>query len=88
MQYHESCSLDTIKNAVSKFKNLQIISIENQAGKSEGGEHIKLLVSEEKLNEMESHIQKFLKRGFAQSVSVSELAKRTLLSEYPILARL
>lgn len=80
--------MDTIKNAVSKFKALQIINVSSATGKCDGEEHITLLITEEKLNEMESHIQKFLKRGFSQSVSVSELAKRTLMSEYPILARL
>ncbi|EAS00429.1 male sterility protein (macronuclear) [Tetrahymena thermophila SB210] len=88
IQHHESCSLDTIKNAIQKYKHFKLIRTYTDADKSGAEENILLLVNEEKLNELETHIQKFLKKGFSQSGSVSDLAKRTLLSEYPILARL
>lgn len=52
-------------------------------------EIVELAMPEEKIKAMEDHIKKFLKDSFAKSVnSPIELARKSVLLDYPFMAKL
>ena len=51
------------------------------------------MVSEEQLKNLEDHIQKFMKNSYAKTVSSplnspNEMARRTIIIDYPFMAKL
>lgn len=92
LEHYESCSQDTIKNALIVFKQWEIINIlkENVAppGK-EKAEIVKLLAKEEKLRNIEDHLKKFQKYIFAKTVTTPiDVARKSILVDYPFMAKI
>lgn len=55
LDHYEACSLETIKNAIKTYASLGIINV--RAGKEP---KIEIIAPEEKLNELETHLRKFI----------------------------
>lgn len=50
---------------------------------------IELAITEDALNSVQDHIRRFLKNSFAKSVnSPIELARKTMLIDYPFMAKM
>mmetsp|Transcript_5722 Transcript_5722/g.4894 ORF Transcript_5722/g.4894 Transcript_5722/m.4894 type:complete len:166 (+) Transcript_5722:2976-3473(+) len=91
VEFYEACSIDTIKNACSAFKRWKILNSSKKSLEKgqKGDEVIELLVPEDALNKLQDHIRKFLKNSFAKSVSSPiEIARKTMLIDYPFMAKM
>jgi len=91
IEFYEACSLDTIKNAFTVFKDMKVISVTKKiSDRTNANEDVvELILSEEKLKAMEEHVKKFLKDSFAKSVnSPIELARKSVLLDYPFMAKM
>jgi len=91
IEFYESCSLDTLKNALSSFKEVKVISVTKKMfEKTQGNEEIlSLLISEDELKEFEAHIKKFLKTSFTTNVgSLVDMARKTMLLDYLNMSKL
>jgi hypothetical protein len=50
---------------------------------------VEVAITEEALNQVQEHIRRFLKNSFAKSVnSPIELARKTMLIDYPFMAKM
>lgn len=92
LEHYESCSQDTIKNALMVFKQWDIINILKDtvaAPGKEKGESVKLLAKEEKLRNIEDHLKKFQKYIFAKTVTTPiDVARKSILVDYPFMAKI
>ena len=91
LEHYESCSQDTIKNALGVFKTWDVVNILKEVvppGK-EKIEVVKLVAKEERLRNIEDHLKKFQKYLFAKSVTTPiDVARKSILVDYPFMAKI
>ena len=81
--------MDTIKNAVAKFKSMKIIqTFVDRSGEGEIT-YAKVCVNEEELRKVEGKIKLFLKTSYAQSVSgILESGTGAVTLDFPFLSKM
>ena len=68
---------------------MKVISVTKKQMDKGNVEVVDLLMPDDKLKTLEEHIKKFLKDSFAKSVnSPIELARKSVLLDYPFMAKL
>lgn len=68
---------------------MKVISVARKQVDKANVEVVDLLMPDDKLKALEEHIKKFLKDSFAKSVnSPIELARKSVLLDYPFMAKL
>ena len=91
LEFYESCSQDTIKNALGVFKQWEILNIVKEAdpASKEIRDVVRLVAKEERLRNFEDHLKKFQKYIFAKSVTnPMEVARKSILVDYPFMAKI
>ena len=86
--------MDTLRNAVESFRNLEIFEVHNEL--MDNGKNINEVVRINEtvnLEEFEVKIGKYLKRNYITVSSINvgnpvELAKRTIFADYTFLSKL
>jgi len=91
IQFYESCSIDTIRNALMTFKECRIISCEEKFNDETKQlvEVLNLACSEAQLKELVDNIHKYMKNSLASTMELPiNMAKRTVLIDYPFMSKL
>jgi len=82
ISFYESCSQESIKNAIHTLQVMQVLEVEQVSG-------VKLVTlrkefaQEEKLQELADHIGTFRKASLVKTVSAHEEIRKVLLADYP-----
>ena len=91
LEFYESCSQDTIKNALGMFKQFEILSIvkETDPNSKEIRDIVRLVAKEERLRNFEDHLKKFQKYIFVKSdTNPMEVARKSILIDHPSMAKI
>ena len=92
LDHYESCSQDTIKNAIAVFKQwdlIQVLKEKDPHNPKEKVEVVKLIAKEERLRGIEDHLKKFQKYLFAKSMTAPiDVARKSILVDYPFMAKI
>lgn len=91
LQFYESCSLDTIKNALCVYREWGIIETETRFDDYAKADvrFVNLRAEENDLKETADNIQKFLKTSIATTKELPiDIARRNVLGDYPFMSKL
>jgi len=72
IEFYEACAIDTIRNAINVFKDMNLINIKNVVDEKtkQNTESITLVAKEDKLSELTSTIQTYMKTSLASSLDI------------------
>jgi len=91
LQFYESCSLDTIKNALAVYKEWGLIATETRFDDYAKADvkFVNLKASENDLKEAADNNQKFLKASIATTKELPiDIARRNVLGDYSFMSKL
>ena len=91
VEHLESCSLDTLKNAVATYKVMGLIKVDSEiqeTGKSLEG-IVRTAISENELVVLERRLNKFMKVAYQPTTNNPvDIARRTVFADYPFMSKL
>jgi len=91
LEFYEACAIDTIRNALTGFKELGLIKSQVKYDEStqEDVEFIVLQASEDLLKETTYAIQNFMKNSLANTVDLPiSIARKSILVDFPFMSKL
>jgi len=91
VEHLESCSMYTLKNAVSTFKEMGILKLDSEI--QETGKSVESVartaIEETELIALEKKLSQFMKRSYVTQLNNPvDIAKRTVFADYPFMAKL
>ncbi|CAD8153134.1 unnamed protein product [Paramecium octaurelia] len=83
MEHYESCSIETIKNAINTYQTMRCIDI----SKKDDSDQVSIVFTDQELLEVEAQVKKYLKNNYSKSISNPIDIARSLL-DYTIIPKL
>ncbi|CAD8059910.1 unnamed protein product [Paramecium primaurelia] len=83
MEHYESCSIETIKNAINTYLTMRCINI----SKKDDSDQVSIVFTDQELLEVEAQVKKYLKNNYSKSISNPIDIARSLL-DYTIIPKL